>query len=62
MGATAKTPMTMVAPPRREITPDLIAACAYAIWEQQGRPQGQDMQNWLQAEKQLKQEIQSFTA
>jgi hypothetical protein len=41
---------------RREITPDLIAERAYIIWEQQGRPQGHDVANWLLAESQLKQE------
>ena len=49
------------AAPRQEITGDLIAARAYIIWEQQGRPQGSDLANWLLAESQLKQE-QSFTA
>ena len=48
--------------PRREITTELIAARAYTLWEQQGRPQGNEVQNWLLAESQLKQEIQSFTA
>lgn len=59
----------VVAPPaeppacgRREITSDLIALRAYNLWEQQGRPQGREMANWLLAESQLKQEIQSFTA
>jgi len=46
---------------RHEITSDLIAVRAYIIWEQQGRPQGHDVANWLLAERQLKQE-QSFTA
>lgn len=40
----------------REITTDLIAERAYIIWEQQGRPQGHDLANWLLAESQLKQE------
>lgn len=44
-----------------EITSDLIAARAYVIWEEQGRPHGHDLANWLLAESQLKQE-QSFTA
>lgn len=48
--------------PQREITTELIAKRAYIIWEQQGRPQGREMANWLLAESQLKQEIQSFTA
>jgi hypothetical protein len=48
--------------PRREITSDLIAERAYILWEKQGRPPGHDVANWLLAESQLKQEIQSFTA
>jgi len=47
---------------RREITSDLIALRAYNLWEQQGRPQGREKDNWLLAESQLKQEIRSFTA
>jgi hypothetical protein len=46
---------------RRKITTDLIAARAYILWEQQGRPHGHDVANWLLAESQLKEE-QSFTA
>jgi len=58
----AKAPETSVTIARREITPDLIAQRAYIIWEQQGRPQGNDLANWLLAENQLKKEIHSFTA
>ena len=60
--AAAEAPAAAATLSRREINSDLIAARAYTIWEQQGRPQGNDLQNWLQAESQLKQEIQSFTA
>jgi hypothetical protein len=59
--ATADTASAAFAP-RREITSDLIATRAYIIWEEQGRPHGRDVANWLLAESQLKQEIQSFTA
>ena len=52
--------------PQRKITTDLIAARAYILWEQQGRPHGHDVANWLLAESQLKEEQskgeQSFTA
>jgi hypothetical protein len=58
----AKAPSAPAAAPRREITSEIIAARAYTIWEQKGRPQGGDLENWLLAESQLKQEIQSFTA
>ena len=34
-------------------TAEQIAACAYLIWIKEGRPQGQDVAHWLQAEKQL---------
>jgi hypothetical protein len=61
--ATAsKAAAASIAAPGHEITRDLIAARAYIIWEQQGRPQGNDVANWLLAESQLKEEIQSFTA
>jgi hypothetical protein len=64
VAATPPTPNAAVRlqPSKREITPDLIAARAYTIWEQQGRPQGRDVANWLLAESQLKEEIQTFSA
>lgn len=34
-------------------THDEIAACARRIYEKEGRPQGRDMEHWLQAEAQL---------
>jgi hypothetical protein len=33
-----------------EPTHDEIALCAYSLWEQQGRPQNQEVEHWLQAE------------
>jgi hypothetical protein len=59
--ATAHAAPVLTAP-RREITTELIAQRAYILWEKQGRPHGHDMANWLLAEKQLRQEIHSFTA
>lgn len=61
--AEAKAPAApaIMATARREISPELIAARAYNIWEQEGCPQGHDVANWLLAETQLKQE-QAFTA
>jgi hypothetical protein len=47
---------------RREITTENIAACAYTLWDQSGRPHGRDMEFWLKAEQQLKQERQSLAA
>ncbi|TAJ31558.1 MAG: DUF2934 domain-containing protein [Nitrospirae bacterium] len=34
-----------------------IANKAYELWEQRGRPEGQDMQNWLEAEAIVMEEI-----
>jgi len=48
--------------PSRLITPETIASCAYTLWEQAGRPKGRDVEYWLQAEAQLKQDSQSFSA
>ena len=33
---------------------DLIAALAYTIWAQEGRPEGREVEHWLQAETQLR--------
>jgi hypothetical protein len=44
---TTKTPQTSP-------TPREIAKLAYEIWRQGGCKPGTDMENWLQAEKQLK--------
>ena len=32
---------------------DAIRERAYVIWQEQGRPNGRDVQNWLQAETEL---------
>jgi hypothetical protein len=37
-------------------TYEQIAVRAFEIWERQGRPEGQQMENWLQAEKELRKE------
>jgi hypothetical protein len=42
--------VTPAAPTREE-----IAACAYSIWEQEGRPEGREVEHWLAAEIQLHQ-------
>lgn len=34
-----------------------IAKKAYELWEQRGRPEGQDMQHWLEAEEIVMEEI-----
>ena len=40
----------------REPTHNEIAICALSIWEAEGRPQGRDLEHWLQAETQLRQQ------
>ncbi len=40
--------------PAMEITHDAIMKLAYDLWTKQGRPEGRDMQNWLEAEAALK--------
>lgn len=38
---------------QRKPTREEIAACAYDIWQKGGSKPGTDLENWLQAEKQL---------
>ncbi len=38
---------------RAQPTYEEIAACAYLIWEKEGRPHGRDVAHWLQAEEHL---------
>jgi hypothetical protein len=40
-----------------EIPVELIQQRAYYIWESQGRPEGKDQENWIQAEKELRREL-----
>ena len=51
------TPAAKSAPavkaPARKITTEDITLRAHAIWEAQGRPSGRELENWLQAEKEL---------
>lgn len=42
-------------PPRPEPDRDEIAACAGLLWEEEGRPQGRDLDLWLLAEMRLRQ-------
>lgn len=61
---TAKPAEPAAAPKivRREVTSDQIAVRAFILWEKQGRPQGQEVENWLAAERQLKEENLSLPA
>jgi hypothetical protein len=38
-------------------TPEQIAALAHAIWVDRGRPEGRDLDNWLEAERQLRGDV-----
>jgi hypothetical protein len=40
-----------------EITDEQIATRAYEIWLERGRPDGLDREHWLEAERQLRQQI-----
>ena len=46
--ASAGNPGTREAPSREQ-----IELCAYEIWQRRGRPHGQDVEHWLQAEREL---------
>ncbi len=41
-------------PPQPELNPADVAACAYMIWEKEGKPHGRDAEHWLQAEAMLR--------
>ena len=45
--------MNKSAKPHHALTPEEIAACAYEIYEREGRPEGRDFDHWLAAEAQL---------
>lgn len=55
----------VVTPPLAQSTPmspqtipqEKIAMRAYEKWMQRGRPQGTEMQDWLEAERELKAEM-----
>ena len=41
--------------PNGKLAPEEIALAAYCIWEEEGRPQGHDVEHWLRAEDLLRQ-------
>ncbi len=49
------TPST--AQPTQKIPHEKIAMRAYDKWVKKGKPQGMDVQNWLEAEAELKTEM-----
>lgn len=54
-GAQQAAPTT--SPKSATITHEQIARRAHEIWVKRGRKQGEDRQNWLEAEAQLKAEL-----
>jgi hypothetical protein len=40
--------------PNGQVSREEIAAVAYSIWENEGRPEGRAVEHWLQAEAQLR--------
>jgi hypothetical protein len=46
-----------VAPGTPPPTHEQIAALAHAIWIDRGRPEGRELDNWLEAERQLKGDV-----
>ena len=54
-GASASSPLTYAG---LDPSHDEIAARAEALWREKGFPQGRDEETWLEAERQLKAELQ----
>ncbi|MBY0459533.1 MAG: DUF2934 domain-containing protein [Gemmataceae bacterium] len=57
--ATAPVQAAPAKPGRVPIPHDKIAARAAEIWYRKGRPHGQDVQNWMEAEAELQAEFAS---
>jgi hypothetical protein len=55
--AAEPTPVPAAAGPSVHIPHDKIEARAYEIWVRKGKPQGQDLQNWTEAEAELRAEF-----
>jgi hypothetical protein len=54
---TAPPPIAVASLPQPSI--GAIAARAYELWESQGRPDGRERDNWIEAERQLCTELAS---
>ncbi len=52
--AKAAVPVAVKTPTAVEPRPDQIAQRAFQIWEQTGRQPGRDLENWSQAEAELR--------
>ncbi len=51
--ATSTRPKAAATAAAGPLTYDAIATRAFQIWEAKGRPEGQDIENWREAEAQL---------
>lgn len=65
MGVNPVSPVSTISATRRTATSrppthDEIAARAYAMWEDQGRPEGHDSDIWLAAERALRDEAAGY--
>jgi len=47
------TPVQVEPGPSPSPTYEEISARAYELWQEQGRPEGRDRENWIEAERQL---------
>jgi hypothetical protein len=50
-----QAPIVVDKPEVGELSPEMIAKRAYQIWETRGRPRGTNVEDWLEAEAELKQ-------
>jgi len=54
--ARKSTNKTEVSVPQDQLT-DMIRKKAYELYEKKGKKQGRDMDNWLEAERMIKQKM-----
>jgi hypothetical protein len=56
MSRTVTPPLAQPTTPQVKLPHDKIAMRAYEKWVKLGRPQGREVQNWLEAEAELRAE------
>lgn len=54
---TSRSGAKAPSPSRSTPTPEQIGALAHALWIDRGRPEGMDLDHWLEAERQLKGDV-----
>jgi hypothetical protein len=57
MSRTVTPPLAQPTTPQVKLPHDKVAMRAYEKWVKQGRPPGRDVQNWLEAEAELRAEF-----